>query len=102
MEKVVQKCRSLLPRRRKSPKRLNDGYSDGEFPNSPKAFYKEQYCEALDLIISSINESLDIRSRSIYKQLEDLLLKTVQKKDFEECLTTVTSLILILLSCDCI
>ena len=71
---------------------LDDGYNDGEFPSSPKAFYKEQYCEALDLIIFPINESLDIRSTSNWRIY---ITEKCSKEGFEECLTTVTILIII-------
>lgn len=96
-EKIERERQSLdvqepqLFRRRKTPKRLDDGQADGEFPSDPKAFYRQQYYEALDLIVSSSNDRFDQPGYKIYKQLEDLLLNAVQKKDFEECLATVTS-----------
>ena len=96
-KKVEQERQSVdvvepqLPRRRKLPRRLDDGQSDGDFPSDPEAFYRQQCYEALDLIISSINERFDQPGYRIYKHLEELLLKAVQKKDLEDCLTTVTS-----------
>ncbi len=81
----------LLPRRRKTPRRFDDGNTEGEFPDDPKLFYRQQYYEALDLIISSINDRFDQPGYRIYQQMEDLLLKAVRKEDFEDCLTTVTS-----------
>ena len=54
-------------------------------------FYRQQYYEALDLIISSINDRIDQPGYRIYYQLEDLLLKSIQKEDFEDCRTTITS-----------
>ena len=86
-QKIEQERQSLdeqepqLPRRRKMPKRFDD----------PKTFYRQQYYEASDLIISSINDRFDQPEYRIYRQLEDLLLKAVQKEDFEECLTTITA-----------
>lgn len=43
--------------------------------------------KALDLIISSINDRFDQPGHRIYRELENLLLKAVQKEDFEDCLT---------------
>jgi hypothetical protein len=80
-----------LPRRRKTPKRLDDGNSEGDYPDSPKVFYRQQYYEALDLIISTINDRFDQPGYKVYTQLEDLLLKAVQKEDFIDSLTAVTS-----------
>ena len=97
LEKVQQDRESLdvqepqLMRRRKTPKRLDDGCAESDFPSNPKEFYRQQYYEALDLIISSINDRFDQPGYRIYKELEDLLLKAVQKEDFEECLATVLS-----------
>ena len=45
----------------------------------------------MDLIISSINDRFDQPGYRIYCQLEDLILKAIQKEDFEDCLTAVTS-----------
>ena len=80
-----------LPRKRKTPKRLDDESTEGEFPDDPKSFYRRQYYEALDLIISSITERFDQPGYRIYRQLEDLLLKAIRKEDFEDCFTTISS-----------
>ena len=96
-QKVERERQSLdaqepqLPRKRKTPRRSDDGSTEGEFPDNPKMFYRQQYYEALDLIISSINDRFDQPGYRIYWQLEDLLLKAIRKEDFEDCLTTITS-----------
>ena len=81
----------LLPRRRKTPRRIDDGITVGDFPDDAKTFYRQQYYEALDLIISSINDRFDQPGYKIYKQLEDLLLKAIRKEDIEDCIAAVTS-----------
>ena len=32
-----------LPRKRKTPRRFDDGSTEGEFPDNPKMFYQKQY-----------------------------------------------------------
>ena len=54
-------------------------------------FHQQLYYEALDLIISSINDRFDQPGYKIYKQLEDLLLKAVRKENIEDCIGAVTS-----------
>ena len=96
-EKVERERQSLdvedpqLPRRRKIPKRIDDGSTEGEFPDDVKTFYRQQYYEALDLIISTITDRFDQPGYMIYKQLEDLLLKAIRKEDIEDSIVAVTS-----------
>ena len=60
-KKVEHSCQSLdieeltLPRRRKLPKKLDDG-SEGILFRNPKDYYRKSYFEAIDFIISSIQE----------------------------------------------
>ena len=94
-QKVERECQSLyvqepqLPQKRKTPRRFDDGSTEGELPDNPKVFYRQQYYKALDLIISSINDRFDQPGYRIYQQLEDLLLIPIL--NFEDCLTTITS-----------
>ena len=48
-----------LPRRRKLPRRFDDGSSGGEFPSPPKAHFKQAYFEAIDLITNCVQERFD-------------------------------------------
>lgn len=96
-QKVERERQSLdvqdpqLPRKRKTPRRFDDGNTEGDFPDDPKTFYRRQYYEVLDLIVSSIKDRFDQPEYRIYHQLEDLLLKAIRMEDFEDCLTSVTS-----------
>ena len=60
-KKVEHSCQSLdieeptLPRRRKLPKKLDEG-SKGILFQNPKYYYRKSYFEAIDFIISSIHE----------------------------------------------
>ena len=48
-----------LPRRRRKSKRHDDGYHPGDFHDTPEAYYRQIYFEALDLIINCIEERFD-------------------------------------------
>ena len=43
-----------LLRRRKRPRRYDPGFSEGDFQESPKDYFKVQYYETLDLIVNLI------------------------------------------------
>ena len=45
-----------LPRKRKRPKRFESGTAQAESFDSPKAYFKVSYFEALDLVIMAIKE----------------------------------------------
>lgn len=64
-----------LPRQRKAPKRYDDGLSTGYFRGSTKEHYKQICYEALDLIISCVEDRFDQAGYRIYKTLEMLLIK---------------------------
>ena len=81
---------SLLPRRRKTPRRIDDGITVGDFPDDAKIF-SQQYYKALDLITSSINDIFDPPGYKIYKQIEDSLLKVIRKENIEGCIAAATS-----------
>ena len=44
-----------LPRQRKRPRRYEEGASSRDFLETPKQFYKQQYFEAIDLIVNCIH-----------------------------------------------
>ena len=74
-----------LPRRRKVPIRFHEGSAPAEFPQNCKAYYRQAFFEALDLVINAIKDRFDQPDYRTYSQLEELLLKTIHgepKKDF--------------------
>ena len=48
-----------LPRRRKTPRRYDDGLTSGEFHDTPKVYYRQLYYEAIDSIVSSLKGRFD-------------------------------------------
>ena len=80
----------ILPRKRKAPKRHDDGSAYPEFFDDPKPFYRQQFYEALDLVITGINARFDQPGYKMYEKIENLLIKAVKQENYEECLTAVT------------
>ena len=78
-----------LPRRRKLPRRLDDGLSDAEFHATPKSYYRQLYFKALDLIVSCIDDRFDQPGYRIYRSLETLLAKACMQQDFTSDLKIV-------------
>ena len=78
-----------LPCRRKVPKRFDDCLAAPEFHDSPMLYFRQHYYEAIDLIVSCISERFDQPDYRIYCQLELLLLKACQRKDFTSELNAV-------------
>ena len=58
--KVTQRATSLgindpqLPRCRRRTRRYDDGHSVGYFHSTPKAYFRQSYYEAIDLVVSCI------------------------------------------------
>ncbi len=73
-----------LPRRRKCPMRFDDGESEDHFHSEIKSFYRQSYYEAVDLLISCIEDRFQQPGYEKYKRLESLLLKACTSVDTEE------------------
>lgn len=80
---------AVLPRRRKRPRRYDDG-SEGDFPEKVEDFYRPIYFEALDLLICGIQARFDQPGYKIYSKLEEVLVKAANKEEYEEDLKFVT------------
>jgi len=83
-----------LPRKRKRPSYKSivdymqvDGYDDVDnayHPATVEEYYKQQYFEALDLIISSIKERFEQPTFISFLNMEALLLNIIQEKNYEK------------------
>ena len=78
-----------LPRKRKLPHRYDDSSSSGDFPSTPKAYFKPAYFEAIDLVTNCIQERFDQPGYRIYRSLETLLVKASKREEFQENLDDV-------------
>ena len=83
-----------LPRKRKVPRRYEEGTADAEYFDDCKAHYRQQYYEALDIITTSIKDRFDQPGYRIYQQLQELLLKAIRKEDTDECFSFVANKLL--------
>ena len=72
----------LLPRRRRRPKRFDDGMSEGAHHDTPKDLYRQEYFQAFDAAIACINSRFDQPGYKIYNHLEQLLLKAARQEDY--------------------
>ena len=70
-----------LPHRRKTPRRFEDGFAEGSFHTDPKAYCRQHYFEAIDLVVNCIRERFDQPRYRVYRNLEQLLLKAAEKED---------------------
>ena len=83
-QQEVEVCDPELPRRRKAPSRYDDG-APGDFPRDCQAHYRQSYFEALDQVVNSIEDRFDQPDFHSYKQLEDLLMRTIRRESTQEC-----------------
>ena len=81
----------ILPRKRKTPKRLNEAGNLGTeyFHSSPIGLYRQLYFEALDSAISCITDRMDQPGYKIHSPLEQLLVRSCTSEDFEDVFQTV-------------
>ena len=73
-ESVNETDLPCLERQRKAPKRLDNGSTGHHFSN-PKAFYRQQYFEVLDLLHQEICSRFEQKGFSLLKDIEEVLLK---------------------------
>ena len=78
-----------LPRRRKRPRKYEDGLAEAEFHSDAKAKYRQDYFEALDLAITSIKTRFMQPGYKIFSQIEQLLLKSCDGSNHDLELETV-------------
>ncbi|CAB3991856.1 Hypothetical predicted protein [Paramuricea clavata] len=69
-----------VPRKRKAPARYEVG-REPWYTETSEDLYRKIYYEALDLIVSAINERFDQPSFKAYAKLEALLLKSLKSED---------------------
>ena len=78
-----------LPRKRKLPRRLDDGNAEPEFSSDCKQHFCQQYFEAFNLIVNSITGRFDQIAYKVYKNLQDLLINAIKNEPYEDELSFV-------------
>lgn len=79
-----------VPRRKKVPRTIDYGRAEGISAATPEDYFRQFYFEALDLIISCINNRFDQQGFRVYRKVQDLLLKAVKNEDYSTELDFVT------------
>ena len=87
-EELKAISKSKLPRKRRVPKRLDDGTAPGDHPPTVD-HYRSIYFQTLDVVINCIESRFDQLGYRSYSCLESLLLKAASKKNFTEDLNFV-------------
>ena len=70
-----------VPRNKRAPGRFEVGTGKPLFPVTPEEVYRRIYFEALDLIVSSIEERFDQPSFKAYSNMESLLIGVLSSQD---------------------
>jgi len=74
---------TVLPRKRKVPRHLDDGSAVSSFfSETVEDWYRAAYFEVLDLVIEAIKDRFDQPGYAIYCNLEELLVKGAVGKEF--------------------
>ena len=73
-----------LPRKRKVPRRYEQGAGKAEFNATAKDLYRQVYFEAIDLAVTSINDRFDQPGYKVYSNVEQLLFQACSGVDYED------------------
>ena len=82
-EKAVQLevGQSILPRRRKLPKRLDESSSTTFHDVTPEGMYQRYYFEVIDTVMGEIERRLDSPSFTLYAKMEMMLQSAAEGKE---------------------
>lgn len=69
----------VLPRQRNLPSRYNDGAPNHQF-QSPEEFFRKQYFEVLDLLISELDRRFNQSTFDVLQEMETLLVESCNGK----------------------
>ena len=73
-----------LPRKRKAPRHLEVGTGSGYFCTSVQEHYCQIYYEVIDFVIAGITDRFDQPGYTLYKNVEDLLVKAVNNAPHDQ------------------
>ena len=82
----------ILPRKRRLPRRLEDGNAETRhFPSTPKDHYRQIYLQALDTVTSCIKRRFDQPDFRKYVCLQEIFLKAIKDEPWENGIKEVCS-----------
>jgi len=85
-----QQCHDISEPEIKTPRRYEFGESSGDFHETAKSYYQQQYFEVLDFIVRFIKERFNQPGYATYTRLRDLL-KAATGISYESDLQYVTN-----------
>ena len=71
------------------PRRYDDRSHSRVFHDTPEAFYKQIYFEALDLIVNCIEDRFNQPGFRIYQRIESLLVKACKQEELKSDIEVV-------------
>ena len=80
-----------LPQKRRAPRHLEVGSSDGDFPDSAEDYYRQVYYEAFDHVTEAITARFDQPGYQVYKNVQDLTLNTCKWSSIDQELEFVVN-----------
>ena len=80
----VEVSDSILPRRRRIPRRFENGNAPPTYDATPKDMYRRVYFEAIDLLVQAIQDRFDQAGYQVYCCMEALLLKAIGKESYSD------------------
>lgn len=82
---------ATLPRKRRAPARFEVGTGVGHQHERIEELYRRQYFEAIDLAIAGIKDRFNQPGYRVYRNLEELLVRAANQKDYSEQFDEVVS-----------
>ena len=79
-----------VPRKRRIPGRFKVGTGEGHFHTTAADYYRQIYFEVLDHAVAAVKDRFDQPGYRIYQNLQELIIKACQGKDFISELDLVT------------
>ncbi len=71
-----------LPRRRKRPRRYEDGTAEPYQPDDLKLHYRQIYFQSIDAAVVTIQDRFDQVDYAMYEKLEQVLLLAATNRDY--------------------
>ena len=73
-----------LRRKRRAPARFEIGGTQGDFPDTPEAHYRQLFFEAVDNVVLAISEKFDQPGYRTYRDMQDLITKACRGEPYED------------------
>ena len=72
---------SVLPRRTRTPRRIEIGIVEPAYPVTTQDYYGQIYFESIDLMVNAIEQHFDQPSFVAFAKMESLLVKALNSQD---------------------